>query len=265
MFSIDMRCGGIESEARLIIGKQCYVSFRSWMALSTLGAILSCRPVLNALTPCSGDLYRLLTLTALKYFYINQKTKGFIQRESSSSRFIWIPMLWVYGHYKYFTLSAQGSTLDVRLDVHIDFKFWRIKSVPALRGLAFKSRLYPYINWSRCRERMHTSIKLTKTTRRTMLPVYSKGLSWNDNQVQYVYRLGTCAHATCHLLLISAHLKRFTSYLNFVRILVFYPLSKNGNLGALGCKILKYFPYRCHVAIITQLYVWSGRYCNISL
>ena len=23
-------------------------------------------------------------------------------------------MLWVYGHYKYFTLSVQGSTLDVR-------------------------------------------------------------------------------------------------------------------------------------------------------
>ena len=25
------------------------------------------------------------------------------------------PMLWVYGHYKYFTLSVLGSTLDVRI------------------------------------------------------------------------------------------------------------------------------------------------------
>ena len=24
-------------------------------------------------------------------------------------------MLWVYGHYKYFTLSVRGSTLNVRL------------------------------------------------------------------------------------------------------------------------------------------------------
>ena len=27
----------------------------------------------------------------------------------SSFRFIWIPMLWVYGHYKYFTLSVRIS------------------------------------------------------------------------------------------------------------------------------------------------------------
>ena len=33
----------------------------------------------------------------------------------SSFRFIWIHMLWVYGHYKYFTLPVGGSTLDVRI------------------------------------------------------------------------------------------------------------------------------------------------------
>ena len=32
----------------------------------------------------------------------------------SCSRFIWIPTLWVYGHYKYFTLLVRGSTLGVR-------------------------------------------------------------------------------------------------------------------------------------------------------
>ena len=49
------------------------------------------------------------------------ETKGFFQFESiinvlvSSFCFIWIPMLGVYGHYKYFTLSVRGSTLDVRI------------------------------------------------------------------------------------------------------------------------------------------------------
>ena len=47
---------------------------------------------------------------------------GFYQFESilnvlvNSFWFIWIPMLWVYGHYKYFTLSVQVSILDVRIN-----------------------------------------------------------------------------------------------------------------------------------------------------
>ena len=57
-------------------------------------------------------------LTTRKYFWINHgKQSGFFQFEIiinvsvSSFRFIWIPMLWVYGHYKYFTLSVRGPTL----------------------------------------------------------------------------------------------------------------------------------------------------------
>ena len=45
---------------------------------------------------------------------------------ASSLRFIWIPMLLVYGHYKYYILSVRGSFLYVR--------FWRIMTVPALKG-----------------------------------------------------------------------------------------------------------------------------------
>ena len=30
----------------------------------------------------------------------------------SSFRFIWIPMLWVYGHYTFLILSVRESTLD---------------------------------------------------------------------------------------------------------------------------------------------------------
>ena len=37
----------------------------------------------------------------------------------SPSRFILIPMLWVYGHYNFFMISVQGSTLDV--------KIWRLQ------------------------------------------------------------------------------------------------------------------------------------------
>ena len=44
-----------------------------------------------------------------------------------SFRNIWIPMLWVYDDYKYCTLSVRGSTVDVI--------FWRLQSVPALKGL----------------------------------------------------------------------------------------------------------------------------------
>ena len=49
-----------------------------------------------------------LTRKALKYVYINQETKSFFQFEIiinminvlvSYFRFIWIPILWVYGHY----------------------------------------------------------------------------------------------------------------------------------------------------------------------
>ena len=35
--------------------------------------------------------------------------------ESYSSNYIWIPMLWIYCHYTYYTLSVLGSTLDVRI------------------------------------------------------------------------------------------------------------------------------------------------------
>ena len=65
------------------------------------------------------------TLKALKYFYINQKTKIFFS-SSTPDKLIWKPVLWVYCRYKYVTFPVRGSTLDVRI--------WRLKSVPALAG-----------------------------------------------------------------------------------------------------------------------------------
>ena len=54
-----------------------------------------------------------------KYIFKPWRPKFFFQYEIiinvlvMSFRFIWIPMLWVYGHYTYFTLAVRGSTLDI--------------------------------------------------------------------------------------------------------------------------------------------------------
>ena len=60
-----------------------------------------------------------LTPKTLKYYYINHgDPRDFFQFQNiiivlvSSFRFIWTPMLWVYGHYKCNSYRA-GSTLDV--------------------------------------------------------------------------------------------------------------------------------------------------------
>ena len=44
-------------------------------------------------------------------------------------KIIWIPIWWLYGHYKYVYSFSAGSNLDVR--------FWRLKSIPALKGLIY--------------------------------------------------------------------------------------------------------------------------------
>ena len=49
-------------------------------------------------------------------------------------RFIWIPMLWVYGHYKYFNSSSEGTDC-IRQNLTSTDRLWRKKTVPALKGL----------------------------------------------------------------------------------------------------------------------------------
>ena len=53
----------------------------------------------------------------------------------SSFRFIWIPMLWVYGHYKYFNSFSAGTVFIRQNLTSTDVRFWCIKTVPALKGL----------------------------------------------------------------------------------------------------------------------------------
>ena len=63
-----------------------------------------------------------LILTIMTYYLcINHADQGFLQFQLitdvlvRSFRFIWIPILWVYGYYKSITLLVRGSTLDGRI------------------------------------------------------------------------------------------------------------------------------------------------------
>ena len=81
----------------------------------------------------------LKTFTALKYFCINHGDhKVFFNIEIIINvlrffRFIWIPMLWVYGHYKLLILSVRGPSFSC--DKWRQVRFWRPKTFPALKGL----------------------------------------------------------------------------------------------------------------------------------
>ena len=53
----------------------------------------------------------------------------------SSLRFIWIPMLWVYDHYKYCYSYSAGIDFRRHNLTSTDVRFWSLKSIPALKGL----------------------------------------------------------------------------------------------------------------------------------
>ena len=53
----------------------------------------------------------------------------------SSFRFIWIPMLLVYDRYKYFNSFSAGINFIRQNLTSTDVRFWRIKTIPALKGL----------------------------------------------------------------------------------------------------------------------------------
>ena len=96
-----------------------------------------------------------LTLTTLKIFlYKPWRPKGFFQFEIiinvsvSSFRFIWIPMLWVYGHYKYFNSYTAWIDFGRQNLTSTDVRFWRIKSIPAL-----------YDVWSYCSAMVENPLK----------------------------------------------------------------------------------------------------------
>ena len=80
-----------------------------------------------------------LTLTTLKYFCINHgDQKRFFQFEIIANVsvsffcFIWIPMLWVHGHYKLLNSFSVGIYFRRQNLTSTDVRFWRLKSIPAL-------------------------------------------------------------------------------------------------------------------------------------
>ena len=66
------------------------------------------------------------------------RPKGSIQFEIiinvsvSSFRFIWIPMLWFYGHYIYFNSFSGGINFRRQNLTSIDVRFWHLNLIPAL-------------------------------------------------------------------------------------------------------------------------------------
>ena len=66
------------------------------------------------------------------------RQKGYFQFENlmndllSSFRFIWIPMLWVYDHQKYFYSFSAGIDFRRQNLTSTDVSFWWLKSIPAL-------------------------------------------------------------------------------------------------------------------------------------
>ena len=96
-----------------------------------------------------------LTLTTLNYFCINRGAQMcFFQLKIirnglvTSFRFIWIPMLSVYSHSKYF---FSAGTVFVRQNLtSLDVRFWRIKTVPALKGLTVSRNKNSFVQSKTC-------------------------------------------------------------------------------------------------------------------
>ena len=109
--------------------------------------------------PCKAKTQQLVTFQVISYsvscpvstactnphsaeiFCINHgeqrvfQLKNIINVLVSSFRFIWIPMLWVYDHWKYFDFFSAGIVFIRQNLTSIDVRFWRIKTVPVLKGL----------------------------------------------------------------------------------------------------------------------------------
>ena len=75
------------------------------------------------------------------FLYKPWKPKYFFQYEIiinvliSSSRFIWIPMFWVYCQYKYFNSFSAGIVFIRQNLTSSDVRFRPVKTIPALKEL----------------------------------------------------------------------------------------------------------------------------------
>ena len=93
----------------------------------------------------------------------------------SSSLVVWIPMLWVYGDYKCFNYFSEETVFSDSER----FRFWRLKTVPALKGLRcclyFFTNVYRFRSaWSR-----NDRIKACKTVPTT----YKNRMQLNEERI----------------------------------------------------------------------------------
>ena len=76
------------------------------------------------------------------FVYKPWKQKGFFQFEIiinvlfSSFCFIWIPMLWMYGHCQFFNSFSGEIVFRRQILTFTDVRIWRLKTVPALLTLS---------------------------------------------------------------------------------------------------------------------------------
>ena len=72
------------------------------------------------------------------FFFKPRGLRGFFQLEIIINVLVWIPMLWVYDHYN-FCNTFNATTVFRRQNLtFVDVRFWRVKTVPVLRGLKLK-------------------------------------------------------------------------------------------------------------------------------
>ena len=96
----------------------------------------------------------MITVNAELILYKPWSPKGFIQFEIiinvlvSSFWFIWIHMLWVYGHYKYFYSYSSGIAFSRQNLTSTDVIFWRLKWSPFCKGWSGKMLLLACITLS---------------------------------------------------------------------------------------------------------------------
>ena len=85
-----------------------------------------------------------LTITTLRYLCLNHGDQRFFFKFEIirnvlviSFRFIWISMVWVYVHYIYINSFSAEIVFRRQSLTYVDVRFWRLKTVPALRELIF--------------------------------------------------------------------------------------------------------------------------------
>ena len=134
-----------------------------------------------------------LTLATLKYFCLNHEDQMFFKFEIiinvlvNSFCFVWIPMLCVYRHYNLCYSFSAGTVFRRQNLTSADVRFWRLKTVLALKGLNLTNTTHWL--W-----RDPPLIYMTKLYLPTVQPTCSQ--SW-ANVCEVGAALGKCCAAFC--------------------------------------------------------------------